>query len=60
MDIIASSFSGYSFLNGSIEDKYKSTNYETSAHVVKVLGRGTINLIENHNEARGWRVIKRS
>ena len=51
MDVIASSFSEYSFLNGSNEDKDKSTNYETSAHVVKVLGRGTINLIENHDEA---------
>ena len=50
LDLVSSSVFGYSILNGSNDEKEKSKKYETSAHVVKVLGRGTINLIENHDK----------
>ena len=42
---------GKSILQGTNEDRKLSKNYERSAHLVKVLGRGTISLIENHDEA---------
>lgn len=41
---------GTSILQGTEKERQLSKNYENSAHVVKVLGRGTICLIENHNE----------
>ena len=50
IDIVVSSIFGYSILNGSNEEKKLSAQYEYSAHLVKVLARGTINLIENHDK----------
>ena len=51
VDVISSLIFGHSILNGSSSEQEKSKDYETSAHVVKVVGRGTINLIENHDKA---------
>ena len=37
-------------LNGYKKEVKRSLEYENSAHMVKVIARGTINLIENHDE----------
>ena len=50
LDQICVAVHGTSILNGTQQERVQSKNYESSAHVVKVLGRGTICLIENHNE----------
>ena len=42
---------GTSILNGTKEERKLSKNYENSAHLVNILGRGTISLIENHDES---------
>ena len=42
---------GRSILKGSEEEIKLSKQYENSAHLVNVLGRGTISLIENHDES---------
>ena len=42
---------GKSILEGSKEELKLSKQYENSAHLVKVLGRGTINLIDNHDKS---------
>ena len=49
-DVILSLIFGYSFLNGSIMERKKANQYEHSAQMVKVLARGTINLIEHHDK----------
>ena len=49
-DVVLSSVFGYSVLTGSSAERKRSTQYEYSAHMVKVLARGTINLIENHDK----------
>ena len=50
-DKILELFFGSSLLRGTSEERKLSKNYENSAHVVKVIGRGTICLIENHDES---------
>ena len=52
VDLFLSLLFGKSLLKGSSkEQKDASTTYEKSAHIVKVLSRGTINLASNHDEA---------
>ena len=51
LDKLLIAIQGTSILNGSQQERERSKNYELSAHVVKVLGRGTICLIENHDES---------
>ena len=51
IDQICVAIQGTSILQGTEKERQLSKDYENSAHVVKVLGRGTICLIENHNEA---------
>ena len=50
VDLVLSSLFGYSILNGYKKEVKRSLEYENSAHMVKVIARGTINLIENHDE----------
>ena len=50
LDRISFVVHGTSILNGTQHEREQSKSYENSAHVVKVLGRGTICLSENHNE----------
>ena len=42
---------GKSILKGSKEELKLSKQFENSAHLVKVLGRGTINLIDNQDKS---------
>ena len=43
---------GSSFLHGSKEERIEATNcYEKSAHVLKIVARGTINLAGHHDES---------
>lgn len=51
VDTLFTMFLGTSILHGTKEERKRSKEYKNSAHVVKVLGRGTISLIENHEEA---------
>jgi len=41
---------GYSFLQGNKEEQERAKLYEQSAHIIRIYGRGTINLFGNHNE----------
>jgi len=51
VDILLSLFKGTSILYGTIEERSRSHEYEYAAHVVKVLARGTIFLVENHDRS---------
>ena len=51
LDKILLAILGTSILSGTQKEREQSKNYELSAHVVKVFGRGTICLIENHDES---------
>ena len=50
-DWILTTILGTGLLHGTKEERKLAKNYENSAHLVKVLGRGTISLIENHDES---------
>ena len=51
VDIVLNNLFGTSILNGSKEERKLSKEYEHSAHVVKVIARGTIALVANHDKA---------
>ena len=51
LDKIFALILGKSILEGSKEELKLSKRYEKSAHLVKLLARGTINLIDNHDKS---------
>ena len=51
-DFLFDSIFGLSFLHGSKKERTEATNcYEKSAHVLKIVARGTINLACHHDES---------